>query len=289
MRRVVWLLSFMTVLGASTYGFAQDEAEDEESPAAGSDDEAEASPEASPSGDAEAGPDQATKPDAAASGAAPTWWIGPYIEGVIVPSFMLKLFLDASPTVFTPSFGLTITHRNADGFSWVLGLGYASYGFAGPFRATGDPEADTEYLDSSLGLLHARGMLLWSTEITHGLSFEYGIGIELGVVLGSLIRNEAYKDASGNYHACAAPNNPDPIYCELPTNPPPGELSNRYNMFGAHYGVKEERVPPVAAALMIPALALRFTPIEKLAIKVEAAFGLLQFTFGLSAAYAIGE
>jgi hypothetical protein len=285
MRRVLWLLCFATWLGVSTLSFAQDEAEDEESgsPAAELDDN-EAAPDAS---EAEPAPGAtAAKAAAAASGGAPTWWVGPYLEGVVVPSFLLKLFLAASPTVFNPSFGATIAHRNADGFSWVLGLGYAGYGFDGPFRAKGDPELDTEYLDSSLGLLNVRGMLLWSADISRTLSFEYGVGIELGVVLGEMKRSEAYKDLNGDYQACRGVNDPDMFYCEPTTN---GLKSNAYNEEGAHYDVTEKRVPPVAAALMIPALALRYTPVDNIAIKVEAAFGLLQFTFGISATYGIDE
>jgi hypothetical protein len=262
--------------------FAQDEAEESEGSTAESGDETSAD-----ASDAEAAADAEAKPEAAAarSGAAPEWWVGPYIEGLIVPSFILNLFLDASPTVFTPSFGVTITRRNAEGFSWVLGIGYASYGFDGPFRAKGDPEQDTEYLDSGLGLLHVRGMLLWSTDLSRTLSFEYGVGVELGAVLGSMTRTEAYKDFGGNFHPCVMQGVPDLIFCEATTN---GLPTNAADEKGAHYHVKETGVPPVAGALMLPALALRYTPIEKLAIKLEASFGLFQFTFGLSAAYAIG-
>jgi hypothetical protein len=287
MRRVLWLVCFATWLGVSTSSFAQDEAEDEASESA--DEAADDSSEGASDGDQGQLSEDDAKPSeaaAAASGAAPVWWVGPYVEGLIVPSFLLNIFLAESPTVFNASFGATITHRNADGFSWVLGLGYAGYGFDGPFRAKGDPEQDTEYLDSSLGLLHVRGMLLWSTNITQQLAFEYGVGIQLGVVLGELIRTEAYKDASGNYHACVQQLVPDLVYCE-PTLPP-GIATNKYNEDGAHYHVKEERVPPVAAALMIPALALRYQPIDKLAIKLEASFGLMQFAFGVSAAYGLG-
>jgi hypothetical protein len=117
------------------------------------------------------------------------------------------------------------------------------------------------------------------------LSFEYGVGVELGAVLGSLIRTEAYKDFGGGYHACVAQFTPDPLFCEATTN---GLPTNASDEEGAHYHVKEAGVPPIAGALMLPALALRYTPIEKLAIKLEASFGILQFTFGLSAAYAIG-
>lgn len=283
MRRVLWLLSFAAWISVSAVSFAQDEAEEDD--ALGADEAGDAS-EAAPAPADEAEPEADAKPaDAAASGAGPTWWIGPFVEGVVVPSFLLKLILDASPTVFNPAFGAAITRRNPDGVSWVLGLGYSGYGFDGPFRLSGDPELDTEYVDSNLGLLNVRGMLLWTATISKAFAFEYGVGIELGVVLGSMKRTEAYRDAGGNYHACTAPLTPDLSYCEPPTNPI--LRTNAYNEDGAHYGVTEERVPPVAAALMIPALALRYAPIDKLAIKIEASFGLMQFTFGLSAAYAL--
>lgn len=285
MRRAVWLLSLVACLAVSTASFAQDE--DEEGSAAESGDEGGGAETEGASADTEAAAEDARPAPAAAAAASSgaTWWLGPYVSGVLVPSFMLKLFLDASPSVFNPAFGATIAHRNPDGFTWVLGIGYAGYGFDGPFRASGDPELDTEYLQSSLGFVHVRGQLLWSAEISRTLSFEYGVGIDLGVVIGELKRTEAYRDAGGQYHPCVSPGIPDLAYCE-PTMPP-GLMTNKYNEEGAHYHVVEKRVPPVAAALMVPALALRFQPIDKLAIKLEASFGLLQFTFGLSAAYAI--
>lgn len=284
MRRVLWLLTFSMWTTLSSPSLAQDEEELLEAeagePAAESGDEAPA-----PEDEAEAQPAEGEEPAAAGPR---TWWIGPYVEAVLVPSFLLNVFLAESPTVANPSFGATVTHRDADGFSWVLGIGYAGYGFDGPFRAKSDPEQDTEYLNSDLGLLHARGQLLWSVPISSQFSFEYGVGIELGVVLGSLVRSEAYKKLDGEWDRCVAQLNPDVTgtFCEPTTN---GLATNAYDEEGAHYGVTEERVPPIAAALMLPALALRFTPIEALAIKLEASFGLMQFTFGLSAAYGLGS
>ena len=298
MRRVpwlVWLVILSTWLSLASVSFAQDEADEEsldeetEATEAASDDGAEAGDDGDDGDDASAEPAPAAEADeadepAAASGAH-TWWVGPYVEMRIVPSFLLNLFLDASPTVVNPAFGATITHRDAEGFSWVLGIGYASYGFDGPFRAKGDPELDTEWLNSDLGFLHLRGQLMWSVPIGSSFAFEYGVGIELGAVLGSMVRSEAYKQLNGEFAKCQQALVPDPNYCEPTTNFSP---TNAYNEEGAHYNVEEERVPPVAAALMLPALALRFTPIEQLAIKLEASFGLMQFSFGLSAAYGLG-
>jgi hypothetical protein len=218
----------------------------------------------------------------------PTWWFGAYLQGAFVPSFMLKLFLDDAPTVANVGFGFTATHRGADGMSLVLGLGYAGYGFDGAYRAKGDPETDTEYLHSTLGLLHLRAQVLWSTDIVKNtLSFEYGVGLDFGVVLGTLTRTEAYRDfATGNFAPCAAPGDPrGGAYCELPVTL--GARTDGYDQRGAHYGVVEKRVPPVMAVPMLPALALRYTPIRELAIKLDAAFGLLQFSVGLSAAYGV--
>ena len=217
--------------------------------------------------------------------APPTWWFGAYLQGAFVPSFMLKLFLDDAPTVSNVGFGVTATHRNKDGMSFVIGLGYAPYSFAGPFRIAGDPQTDTEWLDSSLGLLHLRGQMLWSTDIVDDmLSFEYGVGLDVGIVLGELSRSEAYRDASGGFQPCAAAGVPDAAYCDRPQGL---GATDAYDAYGAHYNVVEKRVPPVMLIPMLPALALRYTPIPELAIKLDGAFGLMQFAIGLSAAYGL--
>jgi len=226
------------------------------------------------------------EPVAQAPKVPPTWWLGAYLQGAFVPSFMLKLFLDDAPTVSNLGFGVTATHRNKDGMSFVIGLGYAPYSFAGPFRISGDPETDTEWLDSSLALLHLRGQMLWSTDIVDNmLSFEYGVGLDIGVVLGEMKRTEAHRDASGSFQPCAGPAVPNPIYCDVPQSL--GRPTDAYDAYGAHYNVVEERVPPVMLIPMLPALALRYTPIPELAIKLDAAFGLMQFAIGLSAAYGV--
>jgi hypothetical protein len=285
MRRVLWLVSVAVCFSVGGVSLAQDElneAEDESAVEEGGDEDGAAEADA---GDAipeqEAGSAEAT-----AASQHRTWWVGAFFEMAVVPSFMLNLILDESPTVANPGFGATITHRDEEGFSWILGLAYTGYGFDGPFRASGDPELDTEYLESDLGLLHVRGQLMWSVDISSKFAFEYGVGVQLGVVLGELFRSEAYKDLGGEYQPCVAALNPDPNFCEPPTNPllP----TNAYDAEGAHYNVKEERVPPIAGTFLLPALALRYTPIDQLQIKLEAAFGLMQFNFGISAAYGLG-
>lgn len=231
--------------------------------------------------------ESAPQPAAASAQAAPPeWFFGAYFQGQFVPSFLLKLFLADAPTIGGVGVGITATHRSTSGGpSLVLGLGWAGYGFDGPFRMKGDPATDTEWLQSTLSFLHARVQLLWSSELMKDkLSFEYGVGADVGLVLGSMKRTEAYP-SGGGYAPCAGPSVPDVLYCDRPQAP--GALTDAYNQYGAHYGVVEKRVPPVMLIPMLPVLALRYTPMPALAIKLDAAFGLMQMSVGVSAAYGV--
>jgi hypothetical protein len=280
-----WIL--IAVLGLPGVAFAQESADDESAAAASA---------AEPEGASEAGGEKAAASGEAAALAAtpPSWWFGAYAQGVIVPSFMLNLFLGAAPSILDMGFGVTATHRDKAGFSLVMGIGYQSYAFNGPFRIEGDPEEDTEYLSSTLGLLHLRGQMMWSTEIVpNTLSFEYGFGLDIGIVLGQLVRSEAYRTTpgSGDFHKCAGPLNPPypgpsgQPYCEVPQNVAAG--TDAYDQKGAQYNVVEKRVPPIALIPMLPALSLRYTPVRQVALKLDFAFGLMQFSLGLSAAYGV--
>lgn len=212
-----------------------------------------------------------------ASDSPRVWYIGPWFRFMLVPAFFLELFLDEAPTVASPGFGLSATLRG-DEMSFVLGLGYTSYAFEDAFRAKGDPELHTEWVDSSLGLLHATGSILWESELSRAFTFEYGVGADLGIVWSELRRTEAYPNGSDGWAPCVGVGNPDLSYCE------PGPVA--YDEHGAHYDVEEKRIPPVAILPMLPHLALRWTPAEHWAAKLEGAYGILQVWFGLSVAYA---
>ncbi len=214
--------------------------------------------------------------DAHAPTAPRKWFFGPFFRYAFVPAFIPQLFLDEAPTVANPGFGATATLRG-ETISFEIGLGYTSYAFEDPFRAAGDPEVDTEWVDSNLGLVHLTGSMIWDTEFSEKLAFEYGFGLDFGIMTGKMVRTEAFP-VSGGFAPCVSVSNPNPIYCE------PGPVA--YDQEGAHYGVVEERIPPVAPVPMIPHLALRWTPAPEVALKAELAYGIIQFWLGLSAAYA---
>lgn len=278
-------------LAVPFHAFAQDEGHDEGASEGSGGDEGEASSEAeggdeSASDDEKAGGDEGKGDETTAADAAPkgprSWFFGPFGRYVIVPAFMLELFLEQAPTLGNGSVGIIADHRSADGPTLEIGIGYTGYGFDGPFQAKGDPETDTEWLESNLGLVHLTGSVLWHSDIASKLSFEYGVGLDLGIMTGQMKRTEAYK-VGGEFHKCAT-YDPTSSYCEPPTNLVAG--TDAYDEEGAHYGVIEKRVPPIGGGFMLPHLALRWEPIPELAAKVEFAYGIVQLWFGLSVAYA---
>ena len=96
-----------------------------------------------------------------------------------------------------------------------MGIGYQSFAFSGPFRTKGGDPNDTEWVESSLGLVHLTGSILWEAKFAEQLAFQYGVGLDLGIVTGELKRTEAYQNAErqlGQVHRASAPG----IYCVPP-------------------------------------------------------------------------
>jgi hypothetical protein len=286
-RRWFVLGSMLALWGAAPASAQDDEAEDETEEETSESGEGESEGE-SEEGEPEEGATEAEGPDAAKplTGAPREWFFGPYFRYQFVPAFMLGLFLDEAPTVGNVAIGAAANYRpDPEGAKFEIGIGYAAYGFDDPFRISGDPREDTEWLDSSLGMIHLTGSILWDTELVENLTFEYGIGLDFGIVTGEIVRNEAYYQSNANqWAACQAPGVPDAsfFYCERPNF----GASDAYDEDGAHYDVVEERVPPIAAVPMLPHLALRYAFVPEVAAKFEVAYGIFQISLGLSVAYA---
>jgi hypothetical protein len=235
-------------------------------------------------GEAESG----KEPEKAAPGSH-NWSFGPYLRFVVVPSFMLKLFLDEAPSPSNLGFGVSATYRSDSGSPNVdLGIGYTSYSFTGPFRTKGGDANDTEFVESNLGLVHVTGSILWETPIVEDkLGFQYGVGLDLGIVTGKMVRTEAYPVGNG-WAKCAGPGNPasEIAYCQPPQTAAGATAgTDPYNVKGEQYGVIEKSIPPVMAFPMLPRLGLRYAPIHPLWFRLDAAYGIAQFWLGLTAAY----
>jgi hypothetical protein len=202
---------------------------------------------------------------------------------IVLPSFLMNLFLDESPTIVNGAVGAEFTYRS-DGFSIVVDLFYAGYHGTGGFRLPGEPKTDTEYVESSLSALMGTVSFLWSTQFSKYVALEYGVGIGAGVLLGDIRRSEAYPDGD-DWKKCSGPDSGqggDAGYCD---GPPVADDER-----GAHYNVVAAKwsdggdVPNIWPWLAIPTIGLRIKPIRQLQMRVNASAGI-GFYLGASAAY----
>ncbi len=224
------------------------------------------------------------------------WLLGAYYRHDWIPSYMLSMFLSRAPSITNDGFGITISHRSAEGFTAQLGIGYMPYKVSGAFTADNTLVEDTEFVKSDLALIHVTGSLLWPIELTQMLTLEFGFGLDIGALTGSVIRSEAYPDPKGHFHPCSAagdPNDPggpdkgpDGVqikYCAQAFNGNNQPIaSNTASEKGEQYHVRENRIPAIMAFPMLPHLALRFAPWERVAFKLEFAFGVAQIWAGAS-------
>lgn len=220
-------------------------------------------------------------------------FLGAFYRHNFIPGFMLGLFLADYTTTNNSAFGLELTYRK-DGLDIATSLSYQSFDVHGPYRAEGDPETDVEFIDSDLSVIFAGTTFLWSTPFNDVVSLQYGLGLGLGVVTGSLVRNEAYPDADNNsghavsgFSRCSGPSVPDSVYCEAdvadPSNP---------DARGGHYDFEAAKwfdsgsVPNLYFRLALPHLALRIKPVRQFMMRVEGGFDFFSgFFVGGSMAY----
>lgn len=207
-----------------------------------------------------------------------------------MPSWALEWFLDAAPAVGTAgSFFGEFAYRK-DGFQVSANIGWMKWNFNGPFRIAGDPDADTEWLDTNWNLLMMTSTITWSTNFTDWMALEYGLEAGVAFIFGDMVRTEAYQKNDGGYAKCDGPGQPDVMYCGLPIGGV--QQTNAANEDGEHYGVKAVRGianggVPYAVPVLGPKLALRFKPIHQLVLRVDVPLPILPLGFvgGLAAQY----
>jgi len=218
------------------------------------------------------------------------WWLGAYFRHLEVPGYMLDAFLDRAPEISNNGFGLVGTYRTGEGLNIQFGFGYMPFEFDGPLLSPGSPITDTELGHSDLGFVHLTGSVLWDIEFHSTVALEIGVGLDLGLLTGDLVRNEAFLNAQGDFQDCPGPapfgvpevpgsatgRGPDGrLYCDnqMITTDPGDE--------GEHYNIKGD-LPPAFALPMLPHVALRVQPFKYLAIKGEFAFGIVTWWAGIS-------
>lgn len=246
------------------------------------------------------------------------YFLGAFYRHSFIPTFILNLFTDESTRARNPGAGLEFTMRKA-GFDIIASLYYQRFATDGPFLAHNDPPGQVEFIESDLYTVMGGVTFLWSTPINDMFSFEYGMGLGVGIVGGDMRRTEAYPASgpgtAGHFAPCVSAGQAQPdapfdssraasglgsvgAYCE-PTsgatqthdytdhtgvvhNDVPTNVDGER---GAHYHTKARRwtdggsVPNVWFRLALPHLALRFKPIHQLMIRVDGGFDVFSGFF----------
>lgn len=222
------------------------------------------------------------------------WFLGAFYRHTWTPAFILKLFLDDITSANNPGTGLELTYRK-DNLDITTNVYWQSYHDYGPFRTSGDPLGNTEIINSHLSVIGIGANFLWSTSFNDVFALEYGIDVGVGVVMGDMIRDEAYpepdKSVAGQkagWAPCMGPNNPTTnslgqavgngsTYCDSPSVPA-GQKGEQYHVKALRW-TQGGSVPNVWFRLALPHLALRIKPMKQMVMRVDFGFDLFSGFF----------
>lgn len=213
------------------------------------------------------------------------YFIGARARFTMLPKFMLGLFVAGGPSqVWIPSFGLEGTMRK-DGFDTTLYLTYADWSMK-PFPFKGKDEAATawEIVESKLKLINLGVDLLWGTDFSKAVSFQYGITAGLAAVIGDLKRVQGYSTQNAdenpdNIKPCNGVGNPSPAYC--------GNDNDHYGDYKEPSWFNGGKKPNIYASFG-PQLGFRFKPVKQFMGRINFGWDLFAGPFfGFNGSYGL--
>lgn len=285
---------------------------------------------AEPSAEAPATPAESAPPDAASASVADTEvadditntvetpgktyrYIGLRYRGTIIPSFLEHLFVNDGGTIYSNTFGAEMDFRK-DGKSTILWLQYTEYGFGDTlFFQKGQPDVPNNYsiVSSSLKGIYVGLDELWSTPIANHVDFDYGFGLGLGAIFGTLTNDWVYtsgpnftvnastpgaiQGSNGSFYAKCG---------DIHSGPPLVQMGNTLNYSScdpqAHSNASVAKVGnyaeknwftggavPVIFPYVGGNLGIRYKPIRQLQTRLSLGISLTGLWFGISADYGI--
>lgn len=190
--------------------------------------------------------------------------VGLRLRGVFEPKAIIELFLEeAASGVFSPGFGLELNRRR-ENFELVLGFEYENVSpDDGFYLEKGDdpltPGESPDFVEfDGLAWFTADLAFVFHSPINEKVSFRYGAGFGLGLVLGEALQTDSICTGRDIQNDCAP--NPSGAQVNDPADLPP--------------------VFPVVILLT----GVQFKPTPKMTINLEGGLRSL-FFFGLSSTY----
>jgi hypothetical protein len=146
---------------------------------------------------------------------------------------------------------------------------------------------------------------LWSTPLdeSHHWDFEYGFGVGIGVIFGTLNNNWVYLNPNGSlagtngqhYTQCPGPGNALPVPTSTQPNGEnpcdPGFHNNAQDTKTGNYQEKNwfsgGSVPVIFPYIAFPDIGVRWKPIKQFESRLHLGFSLTGFWFGISGGYGL--
>jgi len=226
------------------------------------------------------------------------YFVGLRYRATIIPQFMVNLFVNEGATFVSHSIGAELDMRK-DGQSTIPWIAYQTFGFGDTLfeQKNGSPPADQasnwSVVNSGLSALFLGLDELWSVPMDgdHHWDFEYGFGVGVGVVFGSLQNNWVYDSANGPLVTGSGRHFAE---CQSQTSGPSCPIGAHQNATIAKVGGYTEpnwfnggSVPVIFPHIAIPALGIRWKPVKQFEMRLNTGFSLTGFFFGISGDYGL--
>jgi hypothetical protein len=234
------------------------------------------------------------------------YFVGARYRITVIPQFLVNLFVNEGGTFISHTVGAELDMRSDD-HSTIPWLAFTTFGFGDTlFQQKGsDPTNPGNWtvVNSSLSALFLGLDELWSIplDLGHHVDFEYGFGVGVGVVFGSLENNWVHPDPNGPLQASAGIQTPpggNGRFAPCVTtrdgpgcSPYPPDHQNaavaKVNGYTEPNWFNGGSVPVVFPHISFPQLGLRIKPVKQFELRVGLGFSLTGFWAGLSGAYGL--
>jgi len=203
-------------------------------------------------------------------------------------------FVDGGGTIYANSLGLEMDIHK-DNFSFIPSVMYMDYNSGDMVFLQKGKDANLignyTVVNSSLKTLYLSVDLLWDTQISKAVEFEYGVGLGAGIVFGDLENNWVKYDPNGNL---TDKNGKKLSRCVAGDTAPGCSAADHQNSKEIKTGGYKEKfwldggsAPNFLPNLSIPQVGIRFHPVKEFEGRVAIGFSPYGFYFQLSGNYGL--
>jgi hypothetical protein len=227
------------------------------------------------------------------------YFIGARYRGTVIPQFIENLFVDDGATVYSNTIGAELDMRK-EGHSTIPFITYTDYSLGNTLflqKGKSSDSGNITMVNSSLKAIFLGLDELWSVplEPTHKVDYEFGFGLGLGIVFGSLVNNWVHPVGAGAPGAIKAQDGNYYAPCQTTGDGPGCAIGDHTNATIAKVNQYQEpnwfnggAVPNLYARISLQFLGIRYKPIKQMEMRIGAGFALTEgFWFQISGDYGL--